>query len=229
MKIICIGQNYLEHIKELNSAIPDEPVFFLKPDTSLLTDNKPFFLPSFSNDIHYECEIVLKINRLGKHIDEKFAHKYYDELTVGIDFTARDIQKEQKAKGLPWEKAKGFDGSAPVGKFISKKKFGRMEEWKNGRADERAVSQPSNLPIFQPSMRNLNFHLNINGKSVQKGNTSDLLFSFDKIISFLSQFITLKIGDLIFTGTPVGVGAVKIGDKLEAFLEGEKLLAFEVK
>ena len=203
MKIICIGQNYLEHIKELNSAIPDEPVFFLKPDTALIIDNKPFFLPEFSIDIHYECEIVLKINRLGKHIDEKFAHKYYDELTVGIDFTARDIQKQQKTKGLPWEKAKGFDGSAPMGKFISKSTL--------------------------PAMNKLNFHLSLNGKTVQKGNTGDLLFSFDKIISFISQFITLKIGDLIYTGTPVGVGPVKIGDKLEAFLEGEKLLAFEVK
>jgi len=203
MKIICIGQNYLEHIKELNSAIPDEPVFFLKPDTSLLIDNKPFYIPDFSNDIHHEVEIVLKISRLGKNIAENFAHTYYDELTVGIDFTARDIQKIQKTKGLPWEKAKGFDFSAPIGKFVSKEKL--------------------------PAMNNLNFHLNINGKTVQKGNTSDLLFSFDKIISFISQFITLKIGDLIFTGTPVGVDPVKIEDKLEAFLEGEKLLAFEVK
>lgn len=203
MKIICIGQNYMEHIRELNSAVPDEPVFFLKPDTALLIDNKPFFLPDFSNDIHYECEIVLKINRLGRHIDEKFAHKYYDELTVGIDFTARDIQKQQKTKGLPWEKAKGFDNSAPVGKFVSKSKL--------------------------PVVNNLNFHLNLNGKTVQKGNTSDVLFSFDKLIAFVSRFITLKIGDLIYTGTPVGVGPVKIGDKLEAFLEGEKLLAFEVK
>lgn len=203
MKIICIGQNYIEHIKELNSAMPDEPVFFLKPDTALLIDNKPFFLPEFSNDIHYECEVVLKINRLGKHIDEKFAHKYYDELTVGIDFTARDIQRTQKSKGLPWEKAKGFDGSAPVGRFVSKK--------------------------ILPAVNNLNFHLNLNGNTVQKGNTGNMLFSFDKIISFVSQFITLRIGDLIFTGTPVGVGSVKIGDKLEAFLEGEKLLEFTVK
>lgn len=203
VKIICIGQNYLEHIKELNSAIPNEPVFFLKPDTSLLLDSKPFYIPDFSNDIHHEVEIVLKISKVGKNIAEEFAHKYYDELTVGIDFTARDIQKIQKTKGLPWEKAKGFDNSAPMGKFVSKENFS--------------------------AMNNLNFHLNINGKTVQKGNTSDLLFSFDKIISFISQFITMKIGDLIFTGTPVGVDAVKIGDKLEAFLEGEKLLAFEVK
>lgn len=193
----------MEHIKELRSAVPDEPVFFLKPDTALLRNNKPFYLPDFSKDIHYETEIVLKINRLGKHISEKFAHKYYDEITVGIDFTARDIQKIQKTKGLPWEKAKAFDYSAPIGKFVSKNKFDRMS--------------------------NLNFHLNINGKQVQKGNTSDLLFSYEKIIAFVSKFITLRTGDLIFTGTPVGVGPVKIGDKLEAFLEGEKLLAFEVK
>ncbi len=203
MKIICIGQNYLEHIKELNSAIPDEPVFFLKPDTAMVIDNKPFFIPDFSKDIHHEVEIVLKINKPGKSIAEEFAHKYYEELTVGIDFTARDIQKIQKTKGLPWEKAKGFDNSAPIGKFVSKKNL--------------------------PAMNNLSFHLDISGKTVQKGNTSDLLYSFDKIIAFISQFITLRVGDLIFTGTPVGVGPVKIGDKLEAFLEGEKLLAFDVK
>ncbi|HET7819346.1 MAG TPA: fumarylacetoacetate hydrolase family protein [Bacteroidia bacterium] len=203
MKIICVGQNYLEHIKELNSAIPDEPVFFLKPDTALVTDNKPFYLPDFSKDIHYEVEVIIKINKMGKHIDEKFAHKYYDELSVGIDFTARDIQRAQKTKGLPWEKAKAFDNSAPIGTFVSKSKL--------------------------PALNNLNFHLNINNKTVQKGNTSDLLFSFDKIIAFISQFITLKTGDIIFTGTPVGVGAVHISDKLEAFLENEKLLSFEIK
>ena len=216
----------MEHIKELNSSIPEEPVFFMKPDTALLLDNKPFYLPDFSNDIHHEVEIVLKINRVGKNIEENFAHKYYEELTVGIDFTARDIQKQQKTKGLPWEKAKGFDFSAPAGKFISKQKFlnAKMEEWKNGRA---AVSS---IPALQTSsLPPLNFHLDINGKTVQKGNTNDLLFSFDKIIAFISQFITLKIGDLIYTGTPVGVGPVKIGDKLEAYLEGEKLLWFEVK
>lgn len=218
MKIICIGQNYLEHIKELNSAIPEEPVFFLKPDTSLLIDNKPFYIPDFSNEIHHEVEIVLKICRLGKNIDEKFAHKYYNELTVGIDFTARDIQKQQKAKGLPWEKAKGFDNSAPVGKFVA---------YPNPSKGRELDTQPS--PLRGDKRGALNFHLDINGKTVQKGNTGDLLFSFDKIISFISRFITLKIGDLIFTGTPVGVGPVKIGDKLEAFLEGEKLLAFEVK
>ncbi len=219
MKIICIGQNYLEHIKELNSAIPDEPVFFLKPDTALILDNKPFFLPEFSSDIHYECEIVLKVCKQGKHIDSTFANKYYDELSVGIDFTARDIQKQQKTKGLPWEKAKSFDGSAPVGRFVPAPHSPRRGENKSGHTD---------LPL-RGTEGALNFHLNLNGKTVQKGNTSDLLFSFDKIISFISQFITLKIGDLIYTGTPVGVGPVKIGDKLEAFLEGEKLLGFEVK
>jgi acylpyruvate hydrolase len=203
MKIICIGQNYLEHIKELNAEVPTEPVFFLKPDTALLLDNKPFYLPDFSNDIHHEVEIVLKINRVGKNIAEEFAHKYFEEISVGIDFTARDIQKAQKTKGLPWEKAKAFDFSAPTGKFVTKSKFSKMN--------------------------NIGFHLDINGKTVQKGNTSDLLFSFDKVIAFISKFITLKIGDLIYTGTPVGVGAVKIGDKLEAYLEGEKLLAFDVK
>lgn len=203
MKIICVGQNYLEHIKELNSEIPEEPVFFLKPDTALLLENKPFYLPDFSTDIHYEVEVVMKISRVGKNIAENFAHKYYEEITVGIDFTARDIQKAQKTKGLPWEKAKAFDFSAPIGKFVSKDKFNQMN--------------------------NLNFHLDVNGKTVQKGTTSDLLFSFDKILSFVSKFITLKIGDLIYTGTPVGVGPVKIGDKLEAFLEGEKLLAFDIK
>jgi len=192
----------LKHIQELNSAIPDEPVFFLKPETALLTDHKPFLMPTFSQDIHHEIEIVLKINRSGKNIAEKEAHEYYDELTVGIDFTARDIQKQIKTKGLPWEKAKAFDHSAPIGKFISKK----------------------NLPL----MNNLNFHLTINEKIIQQGNTHDLLFSFDTIIAFVSRFITLQSGDFIFTGTPVGVGPVKSGDKLEGFLENEKLLAFEV-
>jgi acylpyruvate hydrolase len=203
MKIICIGQNYLEHIKELHSAIPTEPVFFLKPDTALVTDNQSFYLPDFSKDIHYEAEVIIKIHKAGKYIDEKFAHKYYDELSVGIDFTARDIQKEQKTKGLPWEKAKAFDHSAPVGRFISKSKL--------------------------PALNNLNFHLNINNQTVQKGNTHDLLFSFDKIISFVSHYISLRTGDILFTGTPVGVGPVHIGDTLEAYLENEKVLCFEVK
>ncbi len=203
MKIICIGHNYIEHIKELNSAIPSEPVFFLKPDTALIKDNHPFYYPSFSTDIQHEVELVLKINKPGKNIQKKFANKYYEEIGIGIDFTARDIQAECKKKGLPWEKAKAFDGAAPLGKFISKKQF----------ADEK----------------NINFQLNINGNTIQKGNTKDLLFSFDSIIAYVSNFFTLKTGDLIFTGTPRGVGQVKIGDRLEAYIENQKLLDFEIK
>lgn len=203
MKIICIGQNYLAHIKELNSVIPDEPVFFLKPETAILSDNKPFFLPDFSNEIHHEIEIVLKINRVGKNILDNNAHDYYNELTVGIDFTARDIQKQLKTKGLPWEKAKAFDDSAVIGKFIAKKRL---------------------LDVNQ-----LHFHLDINGKTIQSGNTNDLLFSFEKIIAYVSLFMTLLPGDLIFTGTPVGVGCVKAGDRLEAYLENKKLLMFDVE
>ncbi|OGT40068.1 MAG: 2-hydroxyhepta-2,4-diene-1,7-dioate isomerase [Gammaproteobacteria bacterium RIFCSPHIGHO2_12_FULL_36_30] len=202
MKIICIGRNYSEHVKELNSAMPDDLVFFLKPETALLLNNKPFHLPQFSCDIHHEIEIVLKIKKDGKKVDEKDADNFYDELTVGIDFTARDIQKILKEKSLPWEKAKAFDDSAVVGKFISKKTL--------------------------PAMNNLNFHLNINNKTVQKGNTRDLLFSFDKIISHVSQYMTLKEDDLIYTGTPAGVGAVKSSDVLEGFLEDQKLLLCEI-
>lgn len=203
MKIICIGRNYAEHAKEMNSPVPSEPVFFMKPDTALIKENLPFFLPDFSNDVHHEVELVIRINRPGKHIEEKFAHKYYDEIGIGIDFTARDIQAKCKEKGLPWEKAKAFDGSAPLGKLVPKNKFASMD--------------------------NIGFHLNINGNTVQKGNTKDLLFSFDKVIAYISKFVTLKTGDLIYTGTPEGVGPVKIGDRLEAFIENEKLLEFEVK
>ena len=203
MKIICIGRNYAEHAKEMNSAIPTEPVFFLKPDTALIKDNQPFYYPDFSKEIHHEVELVIKINKPGKNIDSKFAHKYYDELGIGIDFTARDIQSKCKEKGLPWEKAKAFDGSAPIGLFIDKKKLS--------------------------DLNNINFHLTINGNVIQKGNTKDLLFSFDAVIAYISKFITLKTGDLIFTGTPEGVGHVAIGDKLEAFIENEKLLSFEIK
>jgi acylpyruvate hydrolase len=203
MKIICIGRNYAEHAKEMKSEIPKEPVFFMKPDTALIIRNQPFFIPDFSEEIHHEVELVLKINRVGKNIEERFAHKYYGEIGIGIDFTARDLQAKCKEKGLPWEKAKAFDGSAPLGGFVSKETF----------ADLNAIR----------------FHLNINGKTVQKGNTSDLLFSFDKIIAYISQFVTLKKGDLIFTGTPEGVGPVKTNDRLEAFIEEKKLLAFNVK
>lgn len=203
MKIICIGRNYAEHAKELNNAVPTEPVFFMKPDTALLKDGEPFYYPEFTKDLHHEIEIVLKIHKVGKHIDEQFAHKYYDEIGIGIDFTARDLQTKAKEKGLPWEKAKAFDGSAPVGKFISK--------------------------AHLENTANLDFELKINGQSRQTGNTKDLLFSFDKIIAYVSQFVTLKVGDLIFTGTPEGVSAVNIGDKLQGYLKGELMLDFEIK
>ncbi|MDF2436985.1 MAG: fumarylacetoacetate hydrolase family protein [Bacteroidota bacterium] len=202
MKIICIGRNYAEHAKEMNAPVPSEPVFFLKPDTALIKDNQPFYYPDFSKDIHHEVELILKISKAGKNIQPEFAHKYYNEIGIGIDFTARDLQAKCKEKGLPWEKAKAFDGSAPVGNFISK------EELKNGE---------------------INFHLNLNGTEVQRGNTKDLLFSFDFVIAYVSKFFTLKTGDLIFTGTPEGVGPVKIGDRLEAFIENKSCLNFEIK
>lgn len=203
MKIICIGRNYAEHAKEMNSPVPSEPVFFLKPDTAIIKDNEPFYYPDFSNEIHHEVELVIKINKPGKNIKTEFAHKYYDEIGIGIDFTARDLQAKCKEKGLPWEKAKSFDGSAPIGEFINKKELANLSD--------------------------INFYLTINGETVQHGNTSDLIFSFDHVISYVSGFITLKTGDLIFTGTPEGVGPVKIGDKLEAFIEKQKLLTFEIK
>jgi acylpyruvate hydrolase len=203
MKIICIGRNYAEHAKEMKSEVPTEPVFFMKPDTALLKDGEPFYFPGFTNDLHHEVEIVIKINRAGKHIAEQFAHKYYEEIGLGIDFTARDLQQLCKQKGLPWEKAKAFDSSAPVGTFVKKNELG----------DLNAIS----------------FHLEINGNTVQKGNTQDLLFSFDKIIAYVSQFVTLKTGDLIFTGTPEGVGPVKRGDVLAGFIGDKKMLRFEIK
>ncbi|MBN2638056.1 MAG: fumarylacetoacetate hydrolase family protein [Bacteroidales bacterium] len=203
MKIICIGRNYIEHAKELNNPVPEKPVFFMKPDTALLQKNNPFFYPNFSNDVHYETELVLKINKNGKHIEEQFAHKYYDEIGIGIDFTARDIQSEQKKKGLPWEIAKAFDGAAPVGQFVNKNQF--------------------------TDLNNVNFSLRINGEVRQEGNTRDMIFSFNQIIAYVSQFISLKTGDLIFTGTPEGVGPTKINDHFEAYIEGEKLLDFNVK
>lgn len=203
MKIICIGRNYAEHAKELKNAIPTEPVFFMKPDTALLKDGEPFYYPDFTTDLHHEIEIVLKITKVGKHIDEQFAHKYYEEIGLGIDFTARDLQAKAKEKGLPWEKAKAFDGSAPLGKFISK-------------------SQPGDLS-------DIDFRLAINGELRQKGNTKDLLFSFDRIIAYVSKFVTLKVGDLIYTGTPEGVGPVKIGDRLQGYIGDQLLLDVEVK
>ncbi|MDB5282246.1 MAG: fumarylacetoacetate hydrolase [Bacteroidota bacterium] len=200
MKIICIGRNYSEHAKELKNEIPDKPVVFLKPQTALLKDNKPFYLPDWSNDIHYETEVVLKVSKGGKYIQEKFASKYFDEVTVGIDFTARDIQSQQKAKGLPWEIAKAFDNSAAIGGFH---------------------------PISKTT--GINFSMKLNGVEVQKGNTADMIFSFEKIIAYASQFFSLQQGDLIYTGTPAGVGQVKIGDRLEGFLEGEQVFNFEIK
>ncbi len=201
MKIICIGRNYAEHARELNNAVPEKPVFFMKPDTALLPDNKPFYLPDFSQEIHYETELVLKISKMGKHIEKGFAHRYYNEIGIGIDFTARDLQRECKQKGLPWEVAKAFDGSAPLGGFLPKKTL------------------PD--PIL--------FHLDINGRTVQKGSTEDLLFSFDELIAYVSRFITLRTGDLIFTGTPAGVGPVKKGDRLQACIGDQLLLDFDVK
>lgn len=203
MKIIAIGRNYAAHAKELNNPLPDKPVIFLKPDTALLKDNKAFYIPDFSNDIHYELEVVLKICKEGKHISEKFAPKYYEEVALGIDFTARDIQAEHKAKGLPWELAKAFDHSAAVSNFIPK---ADLED-----------------------LYNSSFNLKINGELKQDGNTRNMLFSFEQIIAFVSRYITLKKGDLIFTGTPEGVGQVHPGDKLEASLEGHQLLSFDIK
>ncbi len=203
MKIIAIGRNYVEHAKELNNPVPTSPVIFMKPDTALLKDNKPFYHPEFSQDIHHEIEVVLKISKEGKYISEKFAGNYFEEIALGVDFTARDIQQRQKEKGLPWELAKAFDNSAPISNFVPKDKF----------AD-----------LYQ-----LNFRLDVNGENRQTGNTKDLIFSFEFIIAFVSQYITLKKGDLIFTGTPQGVGKVAIGDRLEGYLEGEKLLDFYIK
>jgi 2-keto-4-pentenoate hydratase/2-oxohepta-3-ene-1,7-dioic acid hydratase in catechol pathway len=201
MKIICIGRNYAEHAKEMKSDLPTEPVFFMKPDTALLKE-EDFFYPDFTQDLHHEIELVIKISKVGKHIEEQFAHKYYEEIGLGIDFTARDIQTKCKEKGLPWEKAKSFDNSAPIGKFISKQEL---------------------------DFKNIQFELQVNGITKQKGSSADLIFSFDQIVSYVSRFVTLKAGDLIYSGTPEGVGAVKIGDKLEGFLNGESFLKLEVK
>lgn len=202
MKIICIGRNYAEHAKEMNSAVPTEPVFFMKPDTALLKEGD-FYIPEFTKDLHHEIELVLKICKVGKHIEEQFAHKYYDEIGLGIDFTARDIQAKCKEKGLPWEKAKAFDNSAPLGKMVKKEELG--------------------------DLNNIQFELKINGESRQIGSSKDLIFSFDKVISYVSQFVTLKQGDLIYTGTPEGVGPVKMGDKMEGFVNGISFLTLNVK
>ncbi|MEZ0005555.1 2-keto-4-pentenoate hydratase/2-oxohepta-3-ene-1,7-dioic acid hydratase in catechol pathway [Flavobacterium sp. 28YEA47A] len=203
MKIICVGRNYAKHIEELQNERPSEPVIFLKPDTAILPKNFPFFLPEFSSDIHHEVEILVKINRVGKHIEPKFAHKYYEEIGLGIDFTARDVQAELKEKGLPWEKAKAFDGSAVIGEFLQKSQFNSLE--------------------------NLTFELTNNGKSVQIGNTNQMLWKIDELISYVSQYFTLKIGDIIFTGTPEGVAKVNPDDILEGYLDGHKLFRIQVK
>lgn len=204
MKIICIGRNYSEHAKELNNAIPTEPVIFMKPDSALLRNNDPFYIPAFSQDVHFECELVVRINRLGKNIEPRFANRYYDELGLGIDFTARDLQAKLKEKGLPWEKAKAFDRSAVLAnQFIPKNEL--------------------------PEADKIQFKLLKNGELVQHGNTADMLFPIDELISQVSNYFTLKIGDLIYTGTPAGVGPVAIGDRLEGFLEDHKMFDFEVK
>ena len=203
MKIICIGHNYNEHINEMNSEKPEKPLFFLKPDSCILKNNNPFFLPSFSNEIHHEVELVVRINKLGKNIKAKFASTYYDTIGLGIDFTARDLQEKCKQKGNPWEISKCFDFSAPV--------------------------SPIFIDINELDLNNIPFSLLLNGKIVQKSNSSDMIFSINEIITYVSKYMTLKIGDLIFTGTPAGVGPVAIGDKLEAFIGDEKLLDFNVK
>lgn len=203
MKIICIGRNYTEHAKELNNDVPDEPVIFMKPKNALVPSGKPMYYPDFTDDLHYECEVVVKINKNGKYIQERFAPKYYNEITVGIDFTARDLQSKQKAKGLPWEIAKAFDSSAAIGEF---------------------------LPITPDiNMNNLSFQLKLNDNIVQDGNTKDMLFNVNKIVEYASRYFTLNIGDLIFTGTPAGVGAVNVYDRLEGYLQGKKLLDLTIQ
>jgi len=203
MKIICIGRNYANHIAELQNERPEEPVVFLKPDSAILLKQHPFVIPEFSEDIHHEIEIIVRINKVGKYIDKKFAPNYYDEISVGIDFTARDLQSKLKNKGLPWEKSKAFDGSAVIGDFISKKIFSSTES--------------------------LNFELTNNGNTVQKGNSALMLWKIDELVAYVSQYFTLKIGDIIFTGTPEGVAAVKPNDVLEGFLENNKLFRIQVK
>ncbi|MDC1259123.1 fumarylacetoacetate hydrolase family protein [Flavobacteriaceae bacterium] len=203
MKLICIGRNYAQHISELKNEKPSEPVIFLKPDTAILLKKQPFFIPDFSNEVHHEVEVLVKINRVGKHIDSKFAHKYYDQIGLGIDFTARDLQKKLKDKGLPWEKSKAFDGSAVVGKWVSKSNFDDLD----------------NLP----------FSLHKNNTIVQSSTTNDMMWSIDEIIAYVSQFFTLKIGDIIFTGTPSGVSRVQPDDSLKGFIGEEEFFSIKVK
>ena len=205
MKIIAVGLNYADHVKELDGSFvrPEEPVIFLKPDSALLKDGKPFFIPDFSQEVHYEAELVVRICRLGKNIAERFAHRYYDAVTVGIDFTARDLQRKFRSVGDPWELSKGFDSSAAIGDFVSVDKF--------------------------QNLQNLNFHLDIDGRTVQSGNTADMVFKIDEVIAYVSRFFTLKIGDLLYTGTPVGVGPVHVDEHLQGYLEDEKLLDFYIR
>lgn len=204
MKIICIGRNYVEHVRELNNDLPEEPVFFMKPDSALLRNNDPFFIPDWTNEVHHEIELVIKINRLGKNIEKRFAHRYFSEIGLGIDFTARDVQNSLKKKGLPWEKSKAFDQSAVISSTF--------------------------LPVSVfPDPDAVQFKLNVNDKPVQQGHSGLMIFSFEEIIAHVSRYVTLKIGDLIYSGTPAGVGPVKIGDHLEGFLEDKKLLDFMIK
>ena len=203
MKIFAIGQNYVEHNKELNSTNPTEPVVFMKPDTALLKNNKPFFIPDFTNELHYETELIIKFNRLGKNIDSVFSNRYYAEIGLGVDFTARDIQRKLKAEGKPWEISKAFDGSAVIGNFIPVTELGDIQ--------------------------NIDFHLELNGKTVQTGNSSEMIFQINELVAYISRFFTIKIGDLLFTGTPVGVGKVAIGDRLEGFIFDKKMFDFQIK
>lgn len=203
MKILAIGQNYVEHNKELNQAHPEEPVVFMKPDTAILRKNRPFYIPDFSNDLHHEVELIVKINRLGKNIAKKFAHRYYAEIGLGVDFTARDIQQKLKEKGYPWEISKAFDNAAVIGDFMS------VTEIKD--------------------VQNIDFRLDVNGKTVQKGNSKDMIFSIDEFIAYASRFFTFKIGDILFTGTPSGVGPVKVGDRLEGYIFDRKMFDFKIK
>ncbi|MFT5436424.1 MAG: 2-keto-4-pentenoate hydratase/2-oxohepta-3-ene-1,7-dioic acid hydratase in catechol pathway [Ulvibacter sp.] len=203
MKIICIGRNYTDHIAELDNERPEHPIIFLKPDTAILLKNQPFFIPDFSNDVHHEVEILVKISRVGKHIDRKFAHKYYDEIGLGIDFTARDLQQELKSKGLPWEKAKSFDGAAVIGDFILKESF--------------------------KDVNKIDFSLQKNEEVVQKGNTSLMLWKIDALIEYISKYFTIKIGDIIFTGTPSGVAKVNSNDRLAGFIEEKEVFSIKVK
>lgn len=203
MKLICIGRNYTDHIEELENEKPKDPVIFLKPDTSILLKKQPFFIPDFSDEVHHEVEILVKINRIGKYIDRKFAHKYYDEIGLGIDFTARDLQRELKEKGLPWEKAKSFDGAAVIGKWVSKNEFENIDA--------------------------IDFCLKKNEEVVQQANTSLMLWKIDELIEYVSKYFTLKIGDIIFTGTPSGVGAVKAEDRLEGYINNQQFFSIRVK